>query len=68
MPQMYSMDATFLAVKDLIYALQNPAPALPLVTVGNGHKETLRTLVELFIKANPQSVPPRVTGREVVQK
>ena len=36
-PQMYSMGATYHAAQDLIYALQNPAPASPLVKLGHGH-------------------------------
>ena len=39
MPQMSSMDATTHAAQDLIYALQNPAPAIALVKLGHGHKE-----------------------------
>ena len=54
MPQMSSMDATFHAAQELIYALQNPEPTIPLLKLGNLHKEALRTLAEIFIKANPQ--------------
>ena len=36
MPQMSSMDSTYHAAQDLIYALQNPAPASPLVRLGHG--------------------------------
>ena len=31
MPRMSSMDATYYAAQDLIYALQNPVPSSPLV-------------------------------------
>ena len=41
MPQMSSMDATYHAAQYLLYALHNPAPAIPLVKLGNGHKEAL---------------------------
>ena len=44
MPQMSCMDATYHAAQDLIYAPQNPAPARPLVRLGNGHKEAFNTL------------------------
>ena len=65
---MSSMDATYHAAQDLIYALQNPETASPIVKLGNGHKEALKTLAEIFIKANPPAVPPRVPVREVGQK
>ena len=44
MPQMSSTDETFHATQDIIYALQNTAPASPLVKLGNGHKEALSNL------------------------
>ena len=62
------MDATYHAVQDIIYAIYNPAPASPLVKLGNGHKEALKTLAEIFRKSNPPAVPPRVPVREVGQK
>ena len=43
MPNMSSIDATFHAAQDLIYALQNPTLAIPLVEPGNGHKDALIT-------------------------
>ena len=46
MPQMSSMDATYHAAQDLIYALQNPTPASSLVKLVNGHKEELWTLYQ----------------------
>ena len=52
---MSPMDATYHAAQDLIYTLQNPAPASPLVKLGNGHKEALKTLADIFRKANPPS-------------
>ena len=39
MPKMSSTDATIYAAHDLILGLQNPAPASPLFTLGNTHKE-----------------------------
>ena len=65
---MSSVDASYHAAQDLIYALHNPAPAIPLVKLGIGHKEALRTLTEIFRKANPSAVPQRVPVREVGQK
>ena len=65
---MYFMDATYHAVQYLIYALQNPEHASPLVKLGHLHKEALKTLSHIFRKANPPSVPPRVSVREVCQK
>ena len=65
---MSSMDATYHAAQYLIHTLQNPEPATPLVKLGNGHKEALNTLAEIFIKANPPAVPLRVPVREVGQK
>ena len=38
MPQMSSVDATYYAAHNIIYALQNTEPANPLVKLGNGHK------------------------------
>ena len=67
MPQMSYVDATFHATQDLIYALQNPTPVIPLVKLGNGKKEALRTLAEIFRKANPPAVPLRVPVRELGQ-
>ena len=64
---MSSIDATFHAAHDLIYALHHPEPAIPLVKLGNGNKQALRTLVKIFRKANPSTVPSRVSVREVVQ-
>ena len=60
---MYSMDTTYHAVQDLIYALQNPAPAIPLVKLGDGHKEALNTLSDILRKAHTPAVPPRVPVR-----
>ena len=65
---MSSMDATHHDAQDLIYALQNTAPAILLVKLGHGHKEALKTLANIFIKANPLAVPPRVPIKEVGQR
>ena len=64
---MSSMDATYHAAKYLIYSLQNPEPESPLVKLGNGNKEALKILEEIFRKANPPAVPPRVPVREAGQ-
>ena len=37
-------NATFHAAQDLIYALYNTEPEIPLVKIVNGHKEASRTL------------------------
>ena len=68
MAQMSSMDATNHAAQVLVYALQNPAPEIPLVKLGNVKKEALMNLAEIYRKENPPSVPPRVPVREVGQK
>ena len=68
MPQMSSMDATYHNAHDIIYALHNTEPASHLVELVNGQKESLKTLAEIFRKANPPAVPLRVPVREVVQK
>ena len=68
MPYMSSTDATFHTRQDLIYALQNPEPTRSLVRLGNVHKDSLRTLAEIFIKPNPPEVPLRVTVRRAFQE
>ena len=65
---MSSMDANYHSAQDLIYALQNPSPASPVVKLGNGHKEALNTLDDILRQANPPAVPPRVPVREVGQR
>ena len=59
MPQISSMDATYHAAQDRIYSLQNQVPTIPLVKLGNVHKESLKTLADIFRKAKPPAVPPR---------
>ena len=68
MPHISSMGATYHSAQDLIYALHNPEPAIPLVKLVDGHKGSFRALLEIFRKANPPAVPPRVSVREVGQK
>ena len=63
MPQMSSTYAPFCAAQDLIYAMQNPTPEIPLFKLVNGHKKTLRNLAEMFRKANPPEVTLRVPVR-----
>ena len=41
MPHMSSMDATYHAARDQIYALLNPAPTNYLVKLGNGKKGSI---------------------------
>ena len=48
-----STDATIHAAHDLIHALNNPAPASPLVKLGNAHKIALRYIAEIFSKVTP---------------
>ena len=61
MPQMSSTAATIHATRDLIYAIQNTEPEIPLVKLGNAHKEALRSLAEIFGNATPPEVPQKVT-------
>ena len=49
------MDATYHATQYLIYALQNTAPASPLVKLGHGNKEALNNLANIFRKITPPS-------------
>ena len=56
MPQMSSMDETYHTAQDIIYALHNPVPAIPLVKLGHGYKEALKNLVNIFRKSNPPAV------------
>ena len=51
------------ATKDLIYVQHNPAPARPLFKLGNVLKDSLRTLEEIFRKANPPAVHLRMPVR-----
>ena len=61
MPKMSSTDATIHAVHDLIRAIYNPAPAIPLVTLVNLHKEALISLADIFEKSTSPAVPLRIT-------
>ena len=65
MPHMSSMDATYHAAENIICALHNPEPVIPLVKLDHGHREALKTLANIFKKANTPTVPPRVPVREV---
>ena len=65
---MSSIDSTYHAAQDLKYLLHNPSPSSPLVKLGHRHKEALKTLADIFRKASPPAVPPRVPVREVGQK
>ena len=57
---MYYKDAIIHSPQDLIGELQNPAPAIPLVTLGNIHNKALISLENIFIKLTSPAVPPRV--------
>ena len=50
MPKMPSTDAAIHAAHDLIHAIQNPAPDIPLVTLGNANKNAFRSLAYIFEK------------------
>ena len=60
MPKMSSTDAKVRAAQGLICEIHNPAPDIPLVTLGNTHKEALRSLADIFLKPTSPAVPPRV--------
>ena len=68
MPKISSKDATYHSAQDLIYALHNPAPAIPLVKLGYGNKEVLRALVDVLRKSIPPAVPPRVPVKGYIQE
>ena len=68
MPNMSSTDATIHASQYLICALQNPAPANPILKIGNAHREALRYLAEILTKSTPPAVPPRVPVRGAYQE
>ena len=65
MPEISNIDAKFHVTQDLIYALQNLAPENPLDKLGNGNKETLSILAEIFSKASTPAIPLRLPVREV---
>jgi hypothetical protein len=66
MPKTSSADAATQAARDLISALQNPAPAAPFATLGNEQLHAIRKLADIFQVAtespttaapNPVSLP-----------
>ena len=61
---MLYIDDTIHAAKYLIHKHQNIEPTSPILTQGNTHKEALRYLAEIFVKANSPAKPPRVTIEE----
>ena len=63
MPNMSSINATFHAAQDLIYAPQNISQEIPQVKLGNVNKEALRTLSETSIKSIRPAVPLRVPNK-----
>ena len=54
MPKMSSTDAAIHAEQYLIYQLHGPVPASLLVTLGDSHTVSLRTLAGIFNKATPR--------------
>ena len=68
MSKMSSTDATINAAHDLIHAVYNPSPDIPLLTLGNSHKEELISLAEIFGKSTSPAVPPRVPVRGAFQE
>ena len=64
MPKISSTDVTIHSTQYLIHALQNPAPAIPLVTLVNLHKEAVISLADMIGKATPPAEPLRVPIEE----
>ena len=64
---MSSTDAIIHAAHNLICALQNPAPASPLVTLVNAHKKSLISLEDISEKATSPAVPPTVPVEDAYQ-
>ena len=60
MPKMSFTDGTIHAAQDLIHALNNTAPGIPLVVLVNSHMVSLRILAEIFVNATSLEIPPRV--------
>ena len=60
MPKMSTTDETMNAAQDLIHTLQNPSPAIPLVTLVNSHKEALISIEYIFGKSTSPAATPRV--------
>ena len=67
MTKISSTDASIYAAQYLIHALNNSAPEIPLVTLGNLHKESLRSLSEIFVISTYPAVPMRVPVRGAYQ-
>ena len=61
---MSSTDDTIHSERDLIHALKNPAPNIPLVTLVNDHKEELVSLAYIFGKSTSPESPPRIPIEE----
>ena len=55
MPQMSSADAKIHDSQNLIHAQNNPVPEIPLVKLGNSHKEVFISLAEISRKTTPPS-------------
>ena len=67
MPKMSPTDSKIHAAQDLVNVLQNPAPDIPLATLGHKHKEELRPLLDIFGKSTSPAVPMRVPVRGAYQ-
>ena len=64
MPNMSSKDSEIHDAQDLIHALQNRAPASPLVTLQTTHNDSLITPSRIFVKASSPEELPRVVHPE----
>ena len=64
MPKISCTDATIHAAQDFINELQNPSPAIPLVTFGNKHNEALITPDRIFEKLTSSARSLRVVHPE----
>jgi hypothetical protein len=66
MPKISSADAALFAAKELIHALENPAPASPLAPLGLAQLQALRQLATIFdaaIKGRQTTRSPRVDNK-----
>ena len=68
MPKVFYTDTKIHAAQDLIHALHHTATDIPLVTLGNAHKETLISITDIFVNAISPSIPHRVPVRGAYQE
>ena len=64
MPKTSSPDATIHAAQVLIHEIHNTAPDRSLVTLGNEHKQSFKSIAEIFGKTTSPEEPPRVPIEE----